>query len=88
MSPTLVSSSRWRARCQRQGLSHAWVVHGDGLDELTTTGPSTVLALADGSITEFTIDPADLGLRPATADDLRGGDPDENAEAITPRARR
>jgi anthranilate phosphoribosyltransferase len=67
----------------RQGLSHAWVVHGDGLDELTTTGPSRVRALADGSITEFTLDPAELGLRPATADDLRGGDPDENAEAIT-----
>ena len=68
---------------RREGLSHAWVVHGGGLDELTTTGPSTVHALADGSITEFTLDPAELGLRPATADDLRGGDPDENAEAIT-----
>ncbi len=31
-------------------MTHAWVVHGDGLDELTTTGPSRVLALADGSI--------------------------------------
>ncbi len=67
---------------QRQGLSHAWVVHGDGLDELTTTGPSTVLALSDGSITEFVIDPADLGLRPATAADLRGGDPDENVGVV------
>jgi len=65
-----------------QGLSHAWVVHGDGLDELTTTGPSRVLALADDSITEFTIDPAELGLRPASADDLRGGEPDENADAV------
>ncbi|HUS43547.1 MAG TPA: anthranilate phosphoribosyltransferase [Ilumatobacteraceae bacterium] len=67
---------------QREGLSHAWVVHGDGLDELTTTGTSTVLALANGSIDEFTIDPGRLGLSPATPDDLRGGDPDENAEAI------
>jgi anthranilate phosphoribosyltransferase len=67
---------------QRQGLDHAWVVHGAGLDELTTTGPSTVLALLDGSISEFTIDPAQLGLPPATADDLRGGDPEENASAI------
>ena len=65
-----------------QGLSHAWVVHGEGLDELTTTGPSRVLALADDSITEFTIDPAELGLRPASADDLRGGEPDENADAV------
>jgi len=67
---------------QRQGLSRAWVVHGQGLDELTTTGPSTVLALADGAITEFTIDPRDLGLERATDADLRGGDPDENADAI------
>lgn len=67
---------------QRQGLSHAWVVHGDGLDELTTTGVSTVLALTDGEIIEFTVDPADLGLPPATAADLRGGDPVENAESI------
>jgi anthranilate phosphoribosyltransferase len=67
---------------QRQGLEHAWVVHGAGLDELTTTGPSTVLALLDGSIRQFTIDPAQLGLQVATADDLRGGDPDENAAVI------
>jgi anthranilate phosphoribosyltransferase len=67
---------------QRQGLEHAWVVHGAGLDELTTTGPSTVLELLDGSIREFTIDPAQLGLQVATADDLRGGDPDENAAVI------
>ena len=67
---------------QREGRTHAWVVHGDGLDELTTTGPSRVLSLADGSIDEFTVDPAELGLAPATPDDLRGGDPDENADAI------
>ena len=67
---------------QRQGLTHAWVVHGGGLDELTTTGPSQVLALADGEITRFTVDPSRLGLASATAADLRGGDPDENAEAV------
>jgi anthranilate phosphoribosyltransferase len=67
---------------QRCGLTHAWVVHGDGLDELTTTAPSTVCALVDGAIEEFTVDPADLGLAPATADDLRGGGPEENAEVI------
>jgi anthranilate phosphoribosyltransferase len=67
---------------QREGLTHAWVVHGDGLDELTTTGTSTVLSLADGSIDEFTVDPAALGLAPATPEDLRGGDPNENADVI------
>jgi anthranilate phosphoribosyltransferase len=68
---------------QRQGLTHAWVVHGDGLDELTTTGPSSVHALLDGSVRSFTIDPADLGLQTATADDLRGGDPDANAAVVS-----
>ncbi len=67
---------------QSQGLSDAWVVHGDGLDELTTTGPSSVLALANGSITEFTVDPIAVGLTPASAADLRGGEPGENALAI------
>ena len=67
---------------ERQGLTDAWVVHGNGMDELTTTGSSRVLALHGGSITEFAIDPADYGLAPATADDLRGGAPEENALAV------
>ncbi len=67
---------------QRQGLSDAWVVHGDGLDELTTTGRSSVLALANDSLERFVVDPADYGLAPATSDDLRGGEPAENALAI------
>lgn len=65
-----------------QGLTTAWVVHGGGLDELTTTGPSDVLALRDGSIEELHIDAADFGLARATIDDLRGGEPEENAEIV------
>ena len=65
-----------------QGLTSAWVVHGGGLDELTTTGPSEVLALRAGGITSFSVDPGDLGLAPATAADLRGGAPEENADAV------
>ena len=67
---------------QRQGVTSAWVVHGDGFDELTTTASSTVLALRDGQIQPFQVDPAALGLAPATPDDLRGGSPDENADAV------
>jgi anthranilate phosphoribosyltransferase len=66
----------------KQGLDVAWVVHGGGLDELTTTGPSTVLALHSGEVSEFIIDPADFGLAPATADDIRGGSPENNAEVV------
>lgn len=67
---------------QRQGLTTAWVVHGGGLDELTTTGPSTVLALDGGEVREFTVDPTELGLATATAADLRGGSPEENADVV------
>ncbi len=65
------------------GCEAAWVVHGsDGLDELTTTGPSHVCQLADGKITEFEVMPEAAGLPMATADELKGGEPDANAEAI------
>ena len=67
---------------ERQGVTRAWVVHGAGLDELTTTGVSNVWALTDGAIVEFTVDPVACGLAPATADDLRGGEPAENAAVV------
>ena len=65
-----------------QGVTSAWVVHGAGLDELTTTGVSTVWALRDGAVSEFSIDASELGLAVATADDLRGGEPGQNAAAV------
>jgi anthranilate phosphoribosyltransferase len=59
----------------------ALVFHGDGgLDELSTTGPSTVWIAADGAVTVTEFDPAALGLPRATIDDLRGGAPADNAE--------
>jgi anthranilate phosphoribosyltransferase len=67
---------------QRQGLTHAWVIHGDGLDELTTTGPTSVLALQNGSIERFTVEPEEVGLRRAAVADLRGGSPADNADAV------
>ncbi|MDG2027344.1 MAG: anthranilate phosphoribosyltransferase [Acidimicrobiales bacterium] len=63
------------------GSTRSLVVHGDGgLDELTTTGPSRMLSLENGEITEIAVDPAALGLAPATVDDLAGGDAAANAE--------
>ena len=67
---------------RRQGLTRAWVVHGDGMDELTTTGVSHVMALDGEQITSFEVDPAAFDLAPAVADDLRGGHPEENALAV------
>jgi anthranilate phosphoribosyltransferase len=51
----------------------------DGLDELTTTGLSTVYDVRDGEVRERHLDPRDLGLAGASAEDLRGGDPAEAA---------
>jgi anthranilate phosphoribosyltransferase len=65
------------------GAEHVWVVHGhDGLDELTTTGSTTVAELKDGTITVFEVTPADAGLAPAKLADLKGGDAATNAAAI------
>jgi len=66
------------------GSRHAMVVHGaDGLDELTTTGASTVLeAVEGGEVRRYTVTPEELGLAPSTVDELRGGDAGHNAEAV------
>jgi len=65
------------------GTEHAWVVHGgDGLDELTTTTVSHVCELKNGAVRRFEISPTDLGLRVANANELKGGDPTENAQAL------
>ncbi|MFH5923727.1 anthranilate phosphoribosyltransferase [Roseomonas xinghualingensis] len=66
----------------RTGTRHAWLVHGQGLDELTIAGPSQVVELRDGVIREFEIAPEDAGLPRHPAESLRGSTPDENAEAL------
>ncbi len=65
------------------GSTRAWVVHGEGLDEITTTGETHVAEWREGQIRLFTITPEAVGLPRASLADLRGGDPDENAAAIT-----
>ena len=63
----------------RLGTRHALVFHGaDGLDELTTTGPSTLWEVRGGQVEQSTLDPGDLGLARATVADLRGGDVADN----------
>jgi len=58
----------------RLGSTHALVFHGaDGLDELTTTGPSTVWEVRAGTVEERDIDPGELGIPRADVADLRGG---------------
>ena len=66
----------------RLGAKRAWVVHGQGLDELTTTGPTGVAEWRDGAVRRFTVTPEDAGLPVADIADLRGGDAEENAAAL------
>lgn len=64
------------------GATRAWVVHGAGLDELTTTGASEIAEWRDGGVRLFKITPEAVGLPRAAPGDLRGGDPAENATAL------
>ena len=65
------------------GTKSAWVVHGhDGLDEITVTAPTSVAILYEGEIKECTITPDDFGLNLAKPEDLKGGNAEQNAEAL------
>ncbi|WP_288429508.1 anthranilate phosphoribosyltransferase [uncultured Agrobacterium sp.] len=64
------------------GSESIWVVHGDGMDEITTTGVTHVTALEDGKIHSFDLTPKDFGVEPATINDLKGGDGIANAKAL------
>lgn len=65
------------------GTERAWIVHGsDGMDEITTTGPTAVTELKDGVIRSLEIAPEDVGLKRSDPADLKGGTPTENAKAL------
>jgi anthranilate phosphoribosyltransferase len=63
------------------GLERGFVVHGsDGLDEITTTGPTAAWEIHGGKVEAREIEPEDFAVRRATSEDLRGGDRQENLE--------
>jgi anthranilate phosphoribosyltransferase len=65
------------------GARRAFVVHGAfGIDELSPAGPNVVSEVVDGSVRERTIDPRELGIERCDPEELRGGQPAENASAI------
>jgi anthranilate phosphoribosyltransferase len=61
------------------GAEHALVVHGDGLDEITTTGSTIVSEVRNGEVRTYTLEPERFGLRRVRVEDLAGGRPEENA---------
>jgi len=64
------------------GSERGWVVHGQGLDELTLAGENHVAAFADGQLQEFTVTPEQAGLDRSPIEAIRGGGPSENAAAL------
>ena len=65
------------------GSERTMIVHGrDGLDELSTAAPTDVWELRDGNTLSHTVDPAELGLASASAEDLVGGDAAVNADCL------
>jgi anthranilate phosphoribosyltransferase len=64
------------------GAEHALVVHGDGLDEITTTGRTRVAEVRGGEVRMLDLEPERFGIPRARLEDLAGGTPQENAEAV------
>jgi anthranilate phosphoribosyltransferase len=64
------------------GSTRCWLVHGEGLDELTVAGPNSVVELRDGAVRSFTIMPEDAGLPRAPISAIRGGEAAVNAAAL------
>jgi anthranilate phosphoribosyltransferase len=65
------------------GAEAAWVAHGsDGLDEITTSGPTHVAALENGVVRTFEVNPEDIGIAKSKPEALRGGDAETNAVAL------
>ena len=65
------------------GTKGAIVVHGsNGMDELTTEGINTISQLHDGNVSNYEFEAQELGLRSATIEDLRGGNPKDNADSL------
>ena len=65
------------------GSEHALVVHGvDGLDEITTTGATRVAEVKNGTVTISTIEPGDFDIQTRKLEQLRGGEPEHNAEQM------
>jgi len=81
-----VFAERWVSRLAEAlgelGAERAWVVHGSGLDEMTTTGETSVAEFRDGQVRLFTVTPEAVGLARVGLVDLMGGTPKENAQAL------
>jgi anthranilate phosphoribosyltransferase len=65
------------------GARHAFVVHGEGLDEIAVTGMTHLSEVKDGTVERFTMLPEDVGLRRWSKQEIAGGDADQNARILS-----
>ncbi|HET9552998.1 MAG TPA: anthranilate phosphoribosyltransferase [Anaeromyxobacteraceae bacterium] len=65
------------------GAVHAFVVHGEGLDEITVTGMTHVAEVKDGAVERYCVVPEDLGLARHAEVEIVGGDAARNAAILT-----
>ena len=80
-APSVAAAELMAGALAALGLERGFVVHGsDGLDEITTTGPTAAFEIVRGQVTRRTLDPADFGVPHADPTDLKGGDPETNRE--------
>ncbi|HYC12609.1 MAG TPA: anthranilate phosphoribosyltransferase, partial [Stellaceae bacterium] len=64
------------------GSEAAWVVHGDGMDEITSAGTTVVAELRGGKVASYEVTPEEAGLPRASREALKGGEPAENAARL------
>jgi len=64
------------------GTKRALVVHGGGMDEISTISETQIVELKDGKVTKYTLTPEKFGLKRAAIADIAGGTPQENAKDI------
>ncbi|NYT11286.1 MAG: anthranilate phosphoribosyltransferase [Methanomassiliicoccales archaeon] len=67
---------------QRLGSDRVMVVHGSGMDEITTLGRTRIVEIIEGEMRDYTIEPKDFGIDVAPLDRLKGGNPTENARIL------
>ena len=68
---------------QQLGSKRAWFVHGDdGIDEISISGPTKIISLQEGELSEFEIEPGDAGLSAHPLSKIKGGSPSKNARHI------
>jgi anthranilate phosphoribosyltransferase len=80
-APSLHAAELMAGAIMALGMQHGFVVHGsDGLDEITTTGPTSAWEIRDGTLEPRILEPADFAVHTAQTEDLRGGDRQVNLE--------